>query len=466
MRNYSIKSVFAGGLVLLGLAACTKVVTNNAYVGHGTAPVANSSATTLAPAVSDSLANAFVLTWTDAKYAAPFPGPALYTIQIDSAGKHFTAPAILTVAGGLWDSISNKTINTIVLEMGGAFNVPYTVELRVVSSYANNNDPLPSNTLTIQYTPYKTPPKVTPPPSGELFIVGSATGSGWANPVSAPTQQFTQIDSVTYKGTFLLQQGSAYDLLPVNGSWSNKYNVASAQGDFNTGGALQYVTGGGSDIPAPSKTGLYTIIVNFQTGLFTLSLVQPYDALWVPGDYQSWAPASAPMLGSPAQNGQYEGYVNITTTGGFKLTGEADWNGTSWGDTAKAGESGVLSTTGNNMNISTAGFYLLQVDTKANTWSATKINQWGLIGDFNGWSTDVVMTYDAANTCWTGTFTGASAGFFKIRANGAWTLSYGTGGLDGGLTSNSGGNIPFTAGTNTVQFFALNSSGYYTVSIH
>jgi hypothetical protein len=195
-----------------------------------------------------------------------------------------------------------------------------------------------------------------------------------------------------------------------------------------------------------------------------VAATQVYGLLWVPGDYQSWAPASAPNLASINQDGKYEGYINLTTTGGFKLAGEADWNGTNYGDTAAAGMSGVLSTTGGNMNIASTGYYLIQADTKALTWSATKITQWGLIGDFNSWGADVVMTYNTANNNWTGTIVAAAAGGFKVRANGAWTLSLGTGGPAGSLTSVSGGNIPITAGTHNITM-SLAIAGYYTITV-
>ncbi|HTJ13413.1 MAG TPA: SusE domain-containing protein, partial [Dinghuibacter sp.] len=438
-------------------------MTNPTYKA-GTAPTLTASATSVAKTPSDSLSTALIFGWTDPKYPAPFPGPAAFTIQIDSAGHNFVAPVILQATPGmLGDTLTSKQINDVVLGMGGSFNTPYSIEVRVISSYANNNDPLTSNVLTIQVTPYKTPPKVQPPTSGKLYIVGSATAGGWSNPVDTVYQQFTQKDSVTYTGNFYLGAGGAYDLLPVNGDWSTKYNVA-ASGDFSKGGAFQYVSSGGSDIPAPATSGVYTITVNFQTGIFTLTPSQLYDNLWVPGDYQSWTPSSAPMMAAVKQDGSYEGYVNITTTGGFKLTNEADWNGTAYGDTAAAGMSGVMSTSGQNMNIPSTGWYWLQANTKTLTWSATKITQWGLIGDFNSWNADVVMTYSSTNNNWTGTITAASAGGFKVRANAAWTLSLGTGGPGGSMTSNGGGNIPVTAGTHTVTM-SLAAAGYYTIIV-
>jgi hypothetical protein len=460
MRNYS-KYLLIGGLLVMVGAACTKMT--NAYYHQGSTPNLQSSTTTLAPATTDSLSNVLLLSWTNPQYSTDST-TVLYTIQIDSSGRNFAKAVSWTVTGARFDSVSAKQLNTIALGFGFAFNVANKLDVRVISSYANNDEQLMSNTVTLTYTPYVVPPKVQKPDS-VLFLVGSATAGGWNNPVNTITQQFTRIDSVTYQGEFYLSGGGAYDLLPVNGSWNVKYNVASsAVTGLANGGAFQYSTGPGNDIPGPAVSGIYTIKVDFQAGLFSVTPDSVYSSLWVPGDYQGWAPATAPTLASPAANGSYEGYVNITTTNGFKFTNEADWNGTNYGDTAANGESGVLNAGGgNNLNIPSAGYYFIQSSTKALTWSATHMT-WGLIGDFNGWSTDVPMTYNATTQVWTGTITAASAGGFKIRANGNWTLSYGTGGSANSLTAASGGNIPITAGTHTITF-DIHIPGYYTYSI-
>jgi hypothetical protein len=361
----------------------------------------------------------------------------------------------------LFDSLTGKQLNNIALGFGGSFGVATKLDIRLISSYANNDQQLMSNTVTITYTPYKVPPKVQPP--ANLFIVGSATADAWNNPVPTMTQQFTEIDSVTFQGTFYMSAGGAYDLLPVNGDWSAKYNVASNQVQgLSAGGTFQYSTGPGNDIPGPAQTGIYTILVNFQTGIFTVTPVQLYGVLYVPGDYQGWTPSSASTLASVNNDGKYEGYVDITTTGGFKFTSAPDWNHTIYGDTAGNGESGVLNAGGgNNLNVAAAGYYQIETNTAALTWTPTSMT-WGLIGDFNGWSTDVPMTYSGG--VWTGTISPASSGGFKVRANGNWTLSYGTGGPANSLTSNSGGNIPITAGTHTVTL-DLRIPGYYLYSI-
>jgi hypothetical protein len=278
------------------------------------------------------------------------------------------------------------------------------------------------------------------------------------------TQQFKEIDSVTYSDTFYLAANGAYDFLPVNGSWNVKYNVASSsvQG-LSSGGVFQYSTGAGNDIPGPSASGLYNITVSFQTGIFTVTPVAVFASLYVPGAYQGWAPATAPTLASDTANGSYQGYVDIDSTAGFKFTNQPNWNGTGYGDTAGSGESGVLSTSGNNLNVAAKGYYFLQANTTNLTWSATATT-WSLIGDFNSWNADVPMTYNASSGVWTGTIIAAAAGGFKMRANDNWNLAYGTGGPARSLTSNNGGNIPVTAGTHTVTL-NLSISGYYFYSI-
>jgi hypothetical protein len=461
MRNYS-KYILLGSLLMVVAAACSKM--KNEYFANGSTATLSVSSTTVAPATADSSNAAFTLKWTNPHYATD-SATELYTIQIDSSGRNFAKAVSIQVSGALFDSITGTQINNIALGFGFAFNTAYKMDIRLISSYANNNEQLTSNTITITYTPYLVPPKVTPPPNA-LFIVGSATADGWNNPVPTATQQFTEVDSVLYVDTVYLAANEAYDFLPVNGSWNVKYNVASsAVAGLAAGGSFQYSTGPGNDIPGPATTGLYSITVNFQTGIFTVTPVQVFNELYVPGDYQGWTPASAPTIASDTANGSYQGYVDITTTNGFKFTNVPTWNGTTYGD-AGSGTSGTLSTNGNanNLNIASAGWYYVQANTTALTWQTTAITSWSLIGDFNSWNADVPMTYSSSNGNWTGTITAAAAGGFKIRANDAWNISYGTGGPAGSLTSSSGGNIPITAGTHTVTM-NLSIPGYYFYSI-
>jgi len=439
-------------------ASCDKVA-DLPYYANGNAPVISSSSNEIASTPADSLNDVVTFSWTSPNYATD-SSTVKYIVQIDSAGRNFSNAASRTVSGTLSTTFTAKELNDILVGFGFNFGVAYNVDVRVVSSYANNNEQYISNTLTIQATPYVVPPKVEPPSSGTLFLVGNATAGGWNNPVPPLTQQFTKLDALTYQGTFYIAGGGQYLMLPVNGDWSHKYSVAdNTISGLAAGGDFGYDLS--QNFPGPAASGLYTIYVDFQHGKFTVTPVKTYALLYVPGDYQGWNPGTAPSLASPNSDGSFEGYVNIPSGGSyeFKLTSQADWNGTNYGD----GGGGTLSTSGGNLTVPGGGYYKINANTGGNTWSATATT-WSLIGDFSGWGADADMAYDAGSQTWTGTITAASDGGFKFRANHDWGLNYGDDGNDGTLNE-GGANLPITAGTHTITL-DLHNPGYYYYKIN
>ena len=455
----SIKSI----LLLIGavsfFAACEKTE-KLPYYGPGTPPELTSDVSSVAPAPADSENVVLTLSWSDPGYATD-AATVKYVVQIDSSGGDFSTAATRVVTGDLTTSFVAKDLNNILLGFGFEFGVQYSVDVRVISSYANNNDQKISNAVTLQVTPYVVPAKVLPPQSGTLFLVGSATAGGWGNPVPVPAQQFTRIDSLTYEGTFFLNGGQEYLMLPVNGDWSHKYAVAdNSVPGLNAGGELGYDFN--DNFPGPSATGMHKIWVDFQHGVFTVTPVQLYDLLYLPGDYQGWTPASAAQLGSPNKDGMYEGYVDIPAGGSyeFKITNQPDWAGTVYGD----GGPGSISTSGGNLKFPGAGFFKVNVNTNDNTWSATATT-WSLIGSFaaSAWSNDVDMTYDAGNKVWTATISTVDGDKFKFRSNHDWGLNYGDNGADGSMEE-GGADIAISAGTHKITLY-LNNPHYYTYKI-
>lgn len=280
------------------------------FYANGTAPVLSSSVTTIAPGPADSNSVAVVFTWTNPHYATD-SNTVKYMIQIDSSGGKFNRPDTITVSGIKNDTLIAKDLNALLVSWGYKFGVSYNVPVRLVSSYANNNEQLISNVITLKITPYVVPPKVTPPASGELFLVGSATANGWNTPIPI-TQQFVQIDSVTYGGVFELSANGQYLMLPVNNSYSQKYAVSDATiAGLSSGGSFGYYTSGGQNFPGPDSAGLYKIMVDFQHGTFT---VTPYsqvlpDSLFITGDAftDAWAnPVLAPQTFTRINSCEFE----------------------------------------------------------------------------------------------------------------------------------------------------------------
>jgi hypothetical protein len=467
MKNI-FKLLTFGFLATIFFVACEKKVGDLPVYSNGTAVTLAASATTIAPAVADSDKVALTLTWSNPNYSVD-SSTVKYVIEIDSTGRNFAKETTTTVIGTRSASFTAKQINNILLNYGFAYNTAYNIDVRITSSQGNNNEQLKSNTIVINFKTYLVPPKVAPPASGKLFLVGSATASGWSNPVAVPSQQFTKLDNTTYQGTFFLIGGNQYLLLPVNGDWSNKYAVAdgtlaglSAGGDFGYNGGNNAFN---SNFPGPAKTGMYTIRVDFQKGKFTVTPVGTWGLMYVPGDYQGWTPATAPTLGSPKNDGSFDGYVNIPSGGTyqFKLNTTPDWSN-SFGD----GGGGTLSSSGGNMQFPGAGYYRIVANTTAKTWSATKTT-WSLIGSFaaSNWSTDIPMTYDAGSNTWSATITTAAGDQFKFRANSDWGINLGETNNTGSLSYNGDNigdaskNYAIPAGSHKVTLY-LGSSGYYT----
>ncbi|PWT76709.1 MAG: hypothetical protein C5B59_05865 [Bacteroidetes bacterium] len=282
-----MKSIYKIIFPLLFIAgfyvACDKAEPLSMYKS-GTQPTLSSSTNTIAPAPSDSSNSVVTFSWTDSHFATD-SASVKYIVEMDSSGRNFSKETTWVLSGQRSISFTAKQLNTVLLGYGFSFGVSYSMDVRITASYANNNDQKISNVVTVQMTPYKVPPKVQPPTSGKLFLVGSATQGGWANPVPVPTQEFSQIDSVTYAGVFDITGGNQYLFLPVNGDWGHKYSVAdNTITGLANGGDFGYDLK--DNFPGPANTGKYVIWVDFQAGKFT---VTPFtgnlpDSLYMVGD--------------------------------------------------------------------------------------------------------------------------------------------------------------------------------------
>lgn len=453
----SIQNAVVAILMVAGLWSCEKIDPLQVY-GPGTASTLSASANALAPVVGDSSKTVLTLNWTSPAYSVD-SSTVKYVIQVDSAGRSFSKAVEKIVIGTLSSSFTAKELNSIALGFGFAFNKQYNMEVRIISSHANNNEQLLSNAIPFKYTPYVTPPKVTPPSSKALFLVGSATAGGWNNPVPVPSQQFKRIDSVTYEGDFYMKGGQQYLCLPVNGDWSNKYSVKdnNATG-LNKGGDFGFNLS--DNFPGPDKTGWYKIRLDFQAGKFTVALIQEYGLLYVAGDYQGWNPGAAPQIASPKKDGNHEGYVSVPAGGSyeFKLTSQPDWNGTNYGD----GGAGTLSTSGGNLKFPGAGgFFRINANTTANTYSITQTT-WSIIGSLTGWSSDISMNLN--NGVWEGTVTVTGREEFKFRANSDWGINLGDNDADNSMEYNGANLVLSGAGTYKITL-DLTNPGFYTYKV-
>ena len=248
--------------------ACHKVDDLPNY-DNGKSPVLTASTESVAAQPADSSSTAITFNWSNPKFGTDSSNQK-FILQIDSAGRNFSGAYSTTIMGDRSKSFTAKELNNILLGLGFDYNVAYAVEARIIASYGNNNDQVMSNVLALTMTPYKVPPKITPPAA--LFIVGSATQGGWNNPVPTPSQQFAMVDETTFMGVFNLNGGQEFLLLPTNGDWSQKYAIEdNSLPGVETAGDFQYYTSGGANFKGPANPGWYLIIVDFQKGKYSVT---------------------------------------------------------------------------------------------------------------------------------------------------------------------------------------------------
>ncbi|MEP7108599.1 MAG: SusE domain-containing protein [Ferruginibacter sp.] len=221
-----------------------------------------SSVQALVLLVANATSKAISFDWN----ASPFGANTIsYAMQIDTAGSNFANPQVIKYGSVLTSGITVNELNTIAIAAGVIGGSTKNVQFRVVS-YLGTNYTTPlvySSVVTINITTFV-------PIPANLYIVGDATPLGWNNDAGlSPSQQFTRLDDVSYGIILNLTAGKSYVFVPVAGDWGHKFGGASA-----TGGALLADNAvPGSNTPAPATTGTYQIVVNFQTGTYT---VTPY----------------------------------------------------------------------------------------------------------------------------------------------------------------------------------------------
>ena len=315
-----LSKLFLLAAITVTFSACEKV-NDLPFYPDGSPVTLTASTTTIASTPADSNKVALALNWTSPNYATD-SSKVKYILELDVAGRNFSDPYVKEILGGFTTEFLAKEINTIALNYGLDFGKAYDMEVRIISSYANNNERLTSNLVKLKVTPYKIPPKVKLPESGNLFIVGNATGGGWNENMPIPSQQFSRLDETTFGGVFELSGGNQYLILPVRGSWNDKYTVANSNAPGGAeGGDFGYMLS--DNFAGPANSGWYKIILNFQTGKYT---VTPYgghipEILFMvgnatPGDWSNPVPVPSQQL-TRLNSSEFELTLDLNANGKY-----------------------------------------------------------------------------------------------------------------------------------------------------
>jgi hypothetical protein len=314
------------------------------------------------------------------------------------------------------------------------------------------------------------PAVITSPSSGTSIDVTVADSAqvltiNWKNPnygVSAVVSYFVQVDSVgkNFKTFATLGNVTSANTLSLS------YNTLNAM-VFKP---LNLAANAATSLEMRVGTAIYGADTVYSKVVPISVTTLQLDQLWLPGSYEGYNPAAAPIIPSVTPGTTYEGFAYFSAAGNFKFTSAPDYNHINYGD----GGNGTLTTNGNagGIGYSPAGVYLLDANVVALTYSAQYIQTFGIIGTATAgqWNSSTPMTYSTSTGLWTIT-TPLTAGALKFRANDGWTINYGPtnpNALTGTMVYNNPNSINITtAGTYTITMDMTQTiqKGYlYTVT--
>ena len=241
----------------------------------------------------------------------------------------------------------------------------------------------------------------------------------------------------------------------------NKLNLWASEAEMEATDAFirviatQTPTVGKSKILAISNVEKVTLIPAEWEDVLAVPAKESY--LWIPGNGNGWNHGVCPVLVS--EDGEvFSGYAYMN--GEFKFTPVDNWsaeynNGsfTTVSDNIDCGDGG-----GGNINFTgDAGMYYFTVDLTNKSINAVAVS-WSVIGGFNSWGGDEVMTYDTDNHCLSVNVNFAEDTQWKFRRDADWAVSLGAKGdvepsTDMDDIVANGKNFVGTAGEHIIQLF-------------
>ena len=151
------------------ITACSKMDSLTLY-SNGTPVVLTASSTNIAPAPSDSNKVVASFSWTNPSYATD-SNTQKFILEVDSAGRNFSKKIVSMVIGKPSISFTGKQLNDMLADFGFTPGQSFSFDIRVTSSYGNNNEQLKSNVISVKIASYLVPITLTPTATTDLTLL-------------------------------------------------------------------------------------------------------------------------------------------------------------------------------------------------------------------------------------------------------------------------------------------------------
>lgn len=305
--------------------------------------------------------------------------------------------------------------------------------------------------------------KFTPTATPQLdekgyYMLGQVNGNEWdakspvwMNKISDGVYQL-KVTTTADKNWFKFYAGSNF----VSNDWDSINKGALGCKENGSEEAFGYILYNGDswgELQTPVIPGAGTWIVTLDMNNLTYTVGKP--VLYMAGDANGWDQIDV-LNGDDGVH--FTGYMYLNQNG-FKFCTQPNWDGTNYGaDFNTAGDAANITMT------EAAGYYKVDVDLSAKTYTLIPITTIGIIGSAspNGWDSDVDMTYVPYNAetkelgYWEAKDITLASGEIKFRANDDWAINWGG---DTNALTQGGANISVDAGTYDIKLYAW-ANGY------
>ena len=232
--------------------------------------------------------------------------------------------------------------------------------------------------------------------------------------------------------------------------WAAGVVGPKVDGDDSMTGLL---TNGDAKAGKIAKAGKYKLTINMMDYSYTLEEVNYDPFIYFIGATDGWTKAEQKLALVDDAKGVYTGYLYCADPNGWGNQFKFQRVAGSWDNEINSGAfstfSGAATSEGGNISVNAGeGVYYFDVNLGEGTITATKVETMGMIGTFNNWDGDAVMTWNAEEYCFEATNAGVTADGWKFRVNGGWDIN-----LGGSLNNLTAGGDNLKVAGNTVKLY-------------
>lgn len=232
--------------------------------------------------------------------------------------------------------------------------------------------------------------------------------------------------------------------------WAAGVVGPKVDGDDSMTGAL---TNGEAKAGKIAKAGKYKLTINMMDYSYTIEEVNYDPFIYFIGSTDGWSSSDQKLALVDDAKGVYTGYVYVADPNGAGLQFKFQRVAGSWDNEINAGAfntfSDAATNEGGNFGVNAGeGVYYFDVNLSEGKITATKVEKMGIIGGFNNWGGDAVMTWNAKEYCFEATNVGVTADGWKFRVNGGWDIN-----LGGSINDLTAGGDNISVAGNTVKLY-------------